>query len=1316
MTDQNLCNHCQSPLAPGAHFCSRCGFDVSGVQGGLATAKVAVAADAEDPQAGLLEELRRATLGDFDIAGELGRGGMATVFLAHEIALDRKVAIKVMSPALLQGGRGMADRFKREARTAAALSHPHIIPIFGVRESGRLLFFVMKFVQGRSLDAITKEHGPLPIKMVQAILAQSGSALDYAHRHGVIHRDIKPANIMLDVEGWAVLTDFGIAKVTEAQGLTMTGATIGTPTYMSPEQCAAKDITGATDQYSLGITAYEMITGKVPFDADSMMSLMWQHFHEPPPPILERRPDCPPELAQAIERMLAKKPADRWPTLEDAVEAIGNPPLNDPIRQQMKALARGGTLADAAQRHTPVSPVPTHAGPPTAGPATPRPSASPPPVATAASTTPIPVTPTAAAPPPPPPLPMTPVMPIAPPVTREVTESPTAVFVTPVPAPPRAPPAPAPPPAPPAPPRRSEPRRASRAEPAPVIPPPFAPVRRGGPLRVVGPAAVLIAAGVVAWVLFGRGRSTSPEPGPVVPATIEPVASVAVTPSPASIIVGGTTQLTAILKDSRNNLLTGREVVWASSDTTMARVSPSGVVQGLQPGYINVTATSGERTGTGTVLVTATVTPVAAVEVTPNRSAVSLGDSLVLSAVPKDTRGNTLSGRSVRWTSSDPSVATVSPGGVVLPRREGTAAISAAIEGKSATARITVTQPVVAAVAVTPSTVSLQVGGRAQLTVAARDARGNALRDRPVTWTTSDRTLAAVSPDGAVTALSPGLVTITARIETENAVAAVTIAAIPVATVSVTPATLTLAAGKTAQLAASLRDARNTIMTDRQVRWSSSDAAVATVSPGGIVTGVAGGTATITATSEVVTGSAAVTVTSTALPVASVNVTPATLTVATGKTAQLSASVHDARGGVLEDRELRWSSSAPGVATVSPSGTVTAVSGGTATIAAMSEGTTGSATITVPAAPRESVMVAERTLALRGGLAAGGSHSCGITQSGAAVCWGNNAAGQLGDASVGATSAMPTLVAHPAGFTSLVAGNDYACGLTQSGSAVCWGLNTKGQLGAGRTSGAPTPVAVAGGRSYSKLAAGARHACGLVSDGSVWCWGDNNAGQLGDGTTRGANAPRRVRGDTRFKALAAGSDHTCGLSQNGQAFCWGDGFSGQLGRGARETQSEPVAVDVAVRFSALAAGGKHACALAQNGKVYCWGANVAGEIGDGSKDGRDRPVTVSGTRTYEAIAAGPEHNCALTEDGAAFCWGRNRSGQLGDGSVTDRLAPVRVASEQPFSAISAGGSHSCGVTPSGVACWGGNTHGQLGDGTVTARSTPAAVEAGAGRP
>ncbi|MGH7674572.1 MAG: protein kinase domain-containing protein, partial [Gemmatimonadales bacterium] len=395
------CSRCGETVSPGARYCWRCGNDVSGVQAAVGTARMPATpvpapvptATVPDLQSVQLAQLRQTTLGEFEIFDELGRGGMATVYLGHEIALDRRVAIKVMSPALLGTGQGLVERFRREARTAASLSHPHIIPIYAVREIGSLLFFVMKFVEGRTLDEIVKSHGKLPIPMAQAILSQAGGALDYAHRRGVIHRDIKPANIMLDTEGWVIVTDFGIAKVVDAQHLTMTGVTVGTPSYMSPEQCAAKDITASTDQYSLGIVAYEMVTGKVPFEADSLMGLMWQHFHDPPRPIRELRPDCPPDLEQAITRMLAKTAAERWPTVADAVDAIGAPALKreDPIRQHMIALAREGAGSRPGTRYsTPASPIPSGR----VVPQTPPPSGAPPRGATP------PPTPRAATPPP----------------------------------------------------------------------------------------------------------------------------------------------------------------------------------------------------------------------------------------------------------------------------------------------------------------------------------------------------------------------------------------------------------------------------------------------------------------------------------------------------------------------------------------------------------------------------------------------------------------------------------------------------------------------------------------------------------------------------------------------------------------------------------------------------------------------------------------------------------------------------------------------------------------------------------------------------
>src|SRR5882724_5422813 len=358
---QSYCARCGTSLAPGAYFCLRCGSSVPVTPGG-ASATVAPPLRRPLPaqHTAQLDALRQATLGEYEILAELGRGGMATVYLGHDLALDRKVAIKVLAPALLLMGEGMVERFKREARTAAALSHPHIIPIYAVKESEHVLYFVMKHVQGRALDSVIRDVGTLPIPMVQTILAQVGDALGYAHRHGVIHRDIKSANIMLDEDGWAVVTDFGIAKVVQAEGLTMTGVTVGTPTYMSPEQCETREVTGASDQYSLGVVAYEMLTGRLPFLGDSTMAVMYAHFNERPRPVAELRPDCPPNLSAGVMRMLEKDPAHRWPSMDDIVAVCGRPSLrhDDPVRGEMITLAKAGAgSALMAELKTPTSPL-----------------------------------------------------------------------------------------------------------------------------------------------------------------------------------------------------------------------------------------------------------------------------------------------------------------------------------------------------------------------------------------------------------------------------------------------------------------------------------------------------------------------------------------------------------------------------------------------------------------------------------------------------------------------------------------------------------------------------------------------------------------------------------------------------------------------------------------------------------------------------------------------------------------------------------------------------------------------------------------------
>jgi serine/threonine protein kinase len=296
----------------------------------------------------VLARLRDVTVGEYDILGELGRGGMSVVYLAHDLHLDRKVAIKVMLPGLRFWG-GMDARFKFEARTAAQLDHPNIVVIHDVREVDELLYFVMKYIDGPTLDSVLQHTGPLPLPVAQTIIAHVADGLQYAHTAGVIHRDVKPANIMLDARGTPIVTDFGTAKAAANAELTRSGAMVGTPAYMSPEQCLGHPTTVASDQYSLGVLAYELLTGRPPFTG-ATLEIQWAHARQQPEPIRTLRPDCPPALDEAVMRMLAKDPAARWPSVAAAIPwlAEGIREGDPALREELLALARSVPIAQPA--------------------------------------------------------------------------------------------------------------------------------------------------------------------------------------------------------------------------------------------------------------------------------------------------------------------------------------------------------------------------------------------------------------------------------------------------------------------------------------------------------------------------------------------------------------------------------------------------------------------------------------------------------------------------------------------------------------------------------------------------------------------------------------------------------------------------------------------------------------------------------------------------------------------------------------------------------------------------------------------------------
>jgi serine/threonine protein kinase len=283
---------------------------------------------------------------------------MATVFLALDLSLNRAVAIKVISPSALSSTT-VIDRFWLEARTAASLSHPNVIPIYAVRSNAGLHYFVMKHIQGGSLDTVLKNEGPFSFALVRTILTQVSGALAYAHRRGIVHRDIKPGNIMLDDDGYAVVTDFGIAKVRDVAALTASGAMVGTPFYMSPEQFSGEAIDGRSDQYSLGVVAYELLAGTRPFKGESIAEVLRGHLIDRVPDIRTIRNDCPTGLATLINRMLAKAPSDRFPSMDAVCAQLESMPRMDmdKMREKIAAFARTASMS-SPQINTPLSPVP----------------------------------------------------------------------------------------------------------------------------------------------------------------------------------------------------------------------------------------------------------------------------------------------------------------------------------------------------------------------------------------------------------------------------------------------------------------------------------------------------------------------------------------------------------------------------------------------------------------------------------------------------------------------------------------------------------------------------------------------------------------------------------------------------------------------------------------------------------------------------------------------------------------------------------------------------------------------------------------------
>jgi alpha-tubulin suppressor-like RCC1 family protein len=395
-------------------------------------------------------------------------------------------------------------------------------------------------------------------------------------------------------------------------------------------------------------------------------------------------------------------------------------------------------------------------------------------------------------------------------------------------------------------------------------------------------------------------------------------------------------------------------------------------------------------------------------------------------------------------------------------------------------------------------------------------------------------------------------------------------------------------------------------------------------------------------------------------------------------------------------------------------------------------------------------------------IAGGHVHTCAVRADGAALCWGDNASGQLGR---GNTTTPPSSAAAPVlnltGAIAITGGSDHACALRSDGNVLCWGGNESGQIGDGTNAQRLVPTQVVGLNTATEITAGSNFTCALEPNDTPRCWGDNSVGQLGDGTRVAETIPSVVSGGSgsiNARGIAAGYFETCARRDNGAGACWGRGPDGdgtlsfrvspitltevtnasmvvasehfcfqrsngstqclgrndfdQVGDGVnRDPEARAVAATLLPNAVSIAAGDLHTCAVLANGTATCWGYNSSGQVGDNTFVNRTAPTPVTGlTNLRGVIAAGGAHSCAVRGDGTVACWGANLDGELGDGTNTNRPTPVTVLGLSRVVSVAAGAGFTCALRSDGVVlCWGRNANGQLGDGTVSSRTTPVPV-------